>query len=281
MNKNIAILIIILLSITILLVILFTSFNRINEENDTISKSREGIIYVNENNKLGPWYGTHKYPYQTVQDGILNATDRDIIYIFNGVYSETIIIDKPIILCGENPRTTILDGMYSEFVIKVTIDNAQIKNLTIRNSGGFNFNAGIKIFSDNNLVKNCILYRTKTGIYIDNTYSTLIDNCTFYNNGEGLFMKASSGNSVNDCQFSNNAIGLHSQSSNEIKVENSYVHTNGIGFFLNDSSNIMINHCAISDNNDNQGGVFLTDCVNVDFTSCNICICSIISQIFC
>ena len=241
-------------------------------ENKTITSiSNKNIIYVDDNNTAGPWDGTMEHPYRYIYDGVSNASDNDTVYVFNGVYNETLTINKHITIQGEKQNSTIIDGMYKEFIIHIVEDNVSIMNLTLRNSGGYRDNAGIKISSENNSIKDCTIYRTKTGIYINNTSDNEINNCSFYTNGEGIFVCFSSKNSIKNCQFYHNAIGVNFQSSEDNKICDSYAHTNGVGFFLNDSSNIEIIHCAVSDNNDNQGGVFIFGCSSINITNCNIC----------
>ena len=70
-------------------------------------------------------------------------------------------------------------------------DNVIIKNFTIRNSGGKQDNAGIKINSENNQITNCIFYRTKTGIFVNYTRNNTINNCIFHTNGDGIYLKSS------------------------------------------------------------------------------------------
>ena len=97
-----------------------------------------------------------------------------------------------------NKSSTIIDGMYNEFIIYIIEDHVTIYNFTIRNSGGYIDNAGIKLNSENNLITECTIYRTKTGIYVNNTSNNEINNCTFHTNGEGIFLKSSSLNDIID-----------------------------------------------------------------------------------
>lgn len=232
--------------------------------------SNNNIIYVDDDNIYGPWDGTFEHPYRTINDGVYNATDGDTIYVFNGIYFENITIDKWITLLGESENETIIDGLYHEFVLLLTEDNIAIKNFTIKNSGGYKDNAGIKVNSNKNSISDCIIYRTKTGIYFYNTNHNEIISCTFHTNGEGIFLKSSDFNIVEDCYFSNNALGIHLQNSERNLISNCYAHTNGLGFYFNSSSNNEIIHCAVCDNNDNQGGIALFYCSKIDIINCNI-----------
>jgi parallel beta-helix repeat protein len=252
----------------LLTIVNLTTVGKQTEKNNITSDT--GIIYVDDDNTEGPWDGTLEHPYQFIQDGINSASDGNIIFVFSGLYNETLAIDRTISLMGEKQNNTIIDGKYGECIINVLADDVSIMKFTLRDSGGYKNNAGVKINSENNTIEKCTFYRTKTGIYANNSNNNKINNCIFHTNGEGVFLKSSSGNSIKDCQFCHNAIGINLENSKENEICYSYLHTNGIGLFFNDSSDIEIFHCAVSDNNDNQGGIFLFGCSNINITNCNI-----------
>ena len=155
-------------------------------------------------------------------------------------------------------------------VIHVIVDNVYISNLTVRNSGGYKDNAGIRLDSDNNLIKNCILYRTKTGIFFNKTKHNVILNCFFHTNGEGVQLQQTSGTILDKCQFCHNAFGVNLQNSDHLIIDTCYIHTNGIGIYGKDSGDSEITHCSVSDNNQDGGGIWLFDCKNFDIEDCNI-----------
>jgi len=262
-------------SLIIILLFLLTNVSVINsiggqvETPDSVLINRK-TIYVDDNNTGGPWNGTLEYPFQYICDAIENATEGDAVYVFNGVYYENVIVDKTLSIIGENKSSTIIDGTYKEFVIHLIADHVYVHNFTIRNSGGYMHNAGMKLDSENNLITECIFYRTKSGIYVNHTNDNEINNCTFHTNGEGIYLKSSRGSKIRDCFFYHNGLGLHSENSNEIKINGCYAHTNGIAFFFNNSSNIESIRCAVYNNNDNQGGFFLSYCSNINISDCNV-----------
>jgi nitrous oxidase accessory protein len=206
----------------------------------------------------------------SLQQLINNAQPGDIIYLPSQTYTGTITINKPLKLIGEDKHTTIIDGDYGETVIHIKADGVTVTNLTVRNSGGYLENSGIKIESDDNLIKNCLIYRTKTGIYLDNGEDNTISNCFFHTNSEGIYSKDSSKNIVKNCQFCHNAFGIHTEKSSRLTIEDSYVHTNGLGVYSVDTSDSEITHCSVSDNNQDGGGIWFYNCKNFDIYDCNI-----------
>jgi len=236
---------------------------------NTVS-SFTGIIYVDDDNEAGPWDGTLEHPYQFIQDGIDNADEEYKIHIFNGVYYENLIVDKKLFIEGENPQNTIIDGNYGEIIVNVIDKNVKITNLSIRNSDGFKNNAGIKIHTNDNLITNCIFYRTKTGVYFDGANFSEIKNCKFYSNGKGIFLKSSYSCNIADCCFTHNSIGIDVDMSQNIKIEGSYAYTNGIGYYINNSKDIFFLKCAAFNNNDNQGGIFIYGSNSIRISDCNV-----------
>ena len=261
-----------LLPIMISLLLLLTGANLTvaNEqlEPGNITPLNKTTIYVDGDNVEGPWVGTPEYPYRHITDGILNATRGDTVYVLTGKYYENIVVDKSITLFGENRNDTIIDGMYGEFVIHVVEDCVTIEQFTIRNSGGYMDNAGIKLDSENNSIGRCTLYRTKSGVYVNGTKNNEMNNCSFHTNGEGIYLKSSNKNKVTDCYFYHNALGINIGDSDGVEITDCYAQTNGIGFFFNNSSNIEVLQCAAYNNNDNEGGLFLNYCRNIDILNC-------------
>lgn len=72
--------------------------------------------------------------YTSIQDAIDNAGDGDTIAVMNGTYDELITIDKPLILQGESPEGTIINGSYSGNVVNVTADNVEFHGFSVTGS---------------------------------------------------------------------------------------------------------------------------------------------------
>ncbi len=264
---------IILLTILILLATVTINqkaYCKQTETTDNNIPTNEEIIYIDDNNTAGPWDGTIEHPYQHINDGVFNSAEGDTIYVFSGTYYENVVINKTIKLIGEDKNLAIIDGMYGKYVLKIIKYNVTVKNFTIKNSGGYKADSAIKIVSGNNTIANCNIYRARTGIHLNNSKENKIMNCFFNTNGEGIYLINSSENTIMYCQFCHNSIGVNIQSSQKNKIYDSYAHTNGIGVFLEASSEIEIMGCSISDNNDNQGGIFLFECSFINITNCNI-----------
>ncbi|HUT00330.1 MAG TPA: right-handed parallel beta-helix repeat-containing protein [Candidatus Thermoplasmatota archaeon] len=239
-----------------------------SQKDDTFGPLTKTTIYVDDSNTQGPWNGSYEHPYQYITEGILHATDGDTVYVFNGLYNETILLNKSIYFRGQQQENTIIDGQNTGLVISVTSDNVNIRKFTIRNSGGYEGNAGIAVFSNTTTITECTIYRTRTGILVQNQSETIITSSRFHTNGYGILFSASAFVTIDYCMFYHNGIGAYLYETYCITITNSYTDTNGIGFLCERSSNIHISESAARDNDDNEGGMFFVDCSYVNIINC-------------
>jgi parallel beta-helix repeat protein len=154
-------------------------------------------IYADSNNLNEPWDGTSENPFKELQDALDFAGRKDTVYVKTGTYQPisytywgalrrkgTFYIDREITLKGEDRDTTIIthEGKQDVRLIKVTADNVEISDLTIKSKGGsIDSNGGIEILSNNNYIH-------------DNYFSTV--------EGYGTIrMEYSSGNIIEDNIF--------------------------------------------------------------------------------
>ncbi|MCX6663881.1 MAG: right-handed parallel beta-helix repeat-containing protein [Euryarchaeota archaeon] len=225
-------------------------------------------IYVDDNNTQGPWNGSYDYPYQYIRGGILHAIDGDTVYVFNGIYNETVTINKSIYFRGQQQENTVIDGQNNGSIITITSDNVYISKFTIRNSGGYQGNGGVTVTANTTTITECTIYRTRTGISVQNSSETIITNCRFHTNGYGIMFSSSAFVTIDQCTFYHNGIGVYLYDTHCITITNSYTDTNGIGFLCEHSSNIQISSSAARDNDDNEGGMFFVDCNYINIINC-------------
>jgi hypothetical protein len=162
----------------------------------------------------------HVYPTDpiiSVASTISSAPAGSTIYVHSGTYlgpAPTITItNNNITIIGDDPSTTIFDGIGPILVSSSSISGITIKNLTLRNISapgiyltGANINGvniqnciihssgpGISISStatSNVLIENCLIYGSANqGISINGTMgvtNTLIRNCTSHGNMRGI-----------------------------------------------------------------------------------------------
>lgn len=156
--------------------------------------------------------------YSRIQDAIDNATDGDTIFVYRGVYYETLVIEKSILLIGEEKNETILDGINtSGYLVKInntegvticsftfnnlyngiSMVNADFSNITdciLRSSNTTNIDYGIYCETSKNIIieKNHIVNFSLVGICLALCSHCLVTqniilNCALYTYGTGMF----------------------------------------------------------------------------------------------
>lgn len=262
------------LSIFLLVLLLLSP---ISIANPTIQDARKdtsilpkNTIYVDDSNTQGPWNGSFDYPYQYINDGLLHATDGDTIYVFSGLYSETIFINKSISIRGQDQGNTIIDGQNNGSVMTVASEHVTIRRFTIRNSGGYQGDAGIAVIANTTTITECTIYRTRAGISVQDSSETAITSCRFHTNGFGIVSSSSVFVTIDQCTFYHNGAGVYLYDTSCVTITHSYADTNGIGFLCERSSHIDISESAARDNDDNEGGMFFVDCQYINIINCYI-----------
>jgi parallel beta-helix repeat protein len=192
-------------------------------------KAGAETVYVDDDDTAGPWDGTKDHPYQNITAALQHASAWSSIYVYNGTYYESVVVNKTLSLVGENREATIIDGCGIGNVTEVTADNVAITGFTIRGSGQEWPNSGLALIG----VRNC-------NVYGDDITS----------NFDAIRLSGSSGNnSISANRITNNLGGIALYySSNNSMHENSITANNGFGIFLHYSSNNSIRENNIVNN---------------------------------
>ena len=246
-------------------------------------------IYVDDDNTDGPWDGTQENPYQRIQDAINHASGGDTVFVYNGTYYENVVVNKSIVLHGENRSITVIDGVRDNDVIEVFATGVKISGFTIQNSGVEG--AGIHIQSDSTIVDNNIIQENEFGIICSNVeYLYLSKNIIVNNSRHGVKILSSNdfmltGNHITDnfedgisCEESTNVviydnsiltnggIGInmfhlsHENEINDNSIENNSL---GVKLWWSSTDNTISNNIITNSTGDNTTG----DAVYVDFSS--------------
>ncbi len=200
--------------------------------------------------------------YVSIQKAIDKAPDYYTIYVSAGTYYENIIINKPIVLKGENKKTTIIDGNHKSDVISIEVNGqATISGFTIRNSGTTQLSdeAGIKIISNNNSIFNNIIYNNTIGIYArDADYNNITQNVFDINSDYGMYLYSSCDYFlIKENVFTNNECGLRIKGS---------IHNNVTkNMFLNNEKGMFF--CCAARLNKAYHNTFMNNTVNAEDTS--------------
>ncbi len=135
------------------------------------------IVYVNDDfNASTPGWG-YKF-FNSVQKGINAVEEKGTVYIYEGLYTEQVEVNKTVILLGENRTNSIINGNGTRYTIRLSADHVNISRLTIRNHGFSALGAtGILISSDDNTVVDTDVSECNYfGFYIVGSRNKISDN---------------------------------------------------------------------------------------------------------
>jgi parallel beta-helix repeat protein len=199
--------------------------------------------------------GTGFGNYSTILAAVNNATTGNTVLVYSGTYHESLVIDKALVVIGEDKNTTIIDGDGNGYVVTLTADHTTISGFTITHSKKKFPLAGIYVTSDYNTVSNCILTDNFYGMQLGyGTGNNLIINNTIFHNGRcGIYFNHSSnnrlfGNLVRDQPV--NGFGLFEFSNNNSIINNTLIQNRYSGVNIRESyDNQVIGNTFIQDEN--------------------------------
>jgi nitrous oxidase accessory protein len=193
--------------------------------------------------------------YSSIQAALNNATTGATIFVCNGTYHERLVIEKSLILNGENKNSTIIYGGGSGFVVTLTADHITLSGFTITHSEKkFPF-AGIYVNSDYNFISNNILTDNFYGMQLGyTTGNNLITNNTIFGNGRcGVYFNHSSDNRLIGNIVLNhpvNGFGLYEFSNNNSIINNTFSENKYSGVNIRESyDNQVIGNTFSEDQN--------------------------------
>ena len=197
--------------------------------------------------------------YTKIQDAIDNASDGDTVFVYeeSSPYYEHIVIDKSIMLIGEDRDTVIVNGGGTGRVLHNKASNVTISGFTIQNSGN-NMGEGAGIFinqSHNNIITGNRITNNGCGIYCYTEYwfnydYHVIAKNIIINNSLGVFFDRSVNNEMyeNDIE-DNSVIGIF--------VGSSIVPSKGIEYSLDE--NEFYNNIYRNTITKNHHGIYMND----------------------
>ena len=194
-------------------------------------------IYV-DNDSICPGNGSRDWPYCKIQYAIDNASHGDTIRVFNGTYSENIIINKSITLIGENKETTVIDGGRRGYAAEVFADYVTLTGFNITSLTGFSYLknkdyracAGIYLYKYNNSdISDNIFYKLNSwGIISLKNNNIKITNNTFYGTDSNI-----------DCGV------VMDSSDNALIADNTFTYYGLCGIWISSSKNNTIKNNII------------------------------------
>jgi len=223
--------------------------------------------------------------YSSIQAAVDNASDGDTVFVYGGIYYETVFLNKQIDLIGEDRETTILDGerpwgdAWNNIRIYdteyVTVSGFSVVNCDLSEGAGIYSSADNVVIYDNvfsNMFQGIELYsaygvtisdnviedNADSGVGIRFSSDNIVVGNTITSNGvAGVSMDRSSGTVISGNIIKDNVgDGVSGSDSHYSIVSGNEIINNKRGIRLSDSSNNSIVENVVSHNSYN--GIFLT-----------------------
>lgn len=162
------------ISLLLIFMVIITSSIDISITVETV-KASGNILYVG---------GSGPGNYTAIQYAINVANSGDTVFVYKGKYYENVIINKTILLKGEDKKSTIIDGGNKTDTINITAEKVIISGFTITNASNHKwFNAGIRLTGSNNIINgNNIINNNKLGVFGKRVTNITISENDFINN---------------------------------------------------------------------------------------------------
>ena len=169
--------------------------------------------------------------YTKIQWAVDNATDGDTIIVdaSGGPYYENVVVNKRLSLIGIGLPEVNAGGSGS--AITVTVDSCLIEGFNVTGSGDIPWDAGIRVESNSNILKNNTAFYNKYGIFLDYSNNNILSNniCNS-NNVYGTFLFSSTSNTLTNNNNSNNRYGICLGESNDNTLTNNTMTNNSYNF---------------------------------------------------
>jgi len=204
-------------------------------------------IYVSVSYPYTTGDGSANRPYKSIQYAIDKANDGDTIYVFEGVYNETIVINKRISLVGIDRDNVILQkigGGQPRYLIEVTADYVTIEDITLSNDPPGSIRVAlIYVKADFVTLQGVNVTNSTTwGLYLDQSSGHTIGRSSFYNT-RGVYAYYSDNNVFSSSYFEKNTdSGVKIVRSHDNILYNNTFNDTRYGVYAEYSSNVNITY---------------------------------------
>jgi parallel beta-helix repeat protein len=203
--------------------------------------------------------------FHTIQEAINAANGGDTIRVREGIYSEQVIVNKTLVLFGENRSTTIIAGSGTGAVFSMTADYVNVSGFTIQGGGwqsaavveanqcsfsenivennqGSNFAISLTCFDsiiDNNIIRgNPYADGIRAGGERNEIRRNIIEN----NGLNGIYSGCYNSTIQDNIIARNGWDGIRQEGSNSIILENRITNNGNNGISLGGANNTIINN---------------------------------------
>jgi parallel beta-helix repeat protein len=199
---------------------------KVNYKDNRVFRYKEHLLNSN-NPKTSIFNGLEEWDiivpddFPSIQLALDNSKNGYKIYIRNGTYYEHITIElDDIVLAGESPEATIIDGGNQGNVVYISGNNINLSGFTVQQSGMNElgtYYAGVKLSSvDSCIISKCKMQNNKGyGVVVENSVNCILsENLININQYDGIYVV-----NTHNIQITESFLGYNNE--NEISCYNS------------------------------------------------------------
>ena len=208
--------------------------------------------------KAEPRIWTVPVDFGTIQEAISSSevSSGDTIYVYTGIYYESVVVNKMLTLVGESRSDTIIDGSHlgnMSALVRITTDNVHMSGFTVRNA---EVGAGICVEDSQycEIHETIVCFTGDRGIFFqgggyNKAYDNIVHNSSAYGGIEAIW---SDSNTVNNNIVYFNQWGIATNHGSYNLICNNTVYSNrGTGIHIDwpSTGNIVYNNNVTSNTN--------------------------------
>jgi parallel beta-helix repeat protein len=198
--------------------------------------------------------------YATISAAVANASPDDTVFVKNGVYHENVLIDKPLLLLGEDSENTVIVGegtVNNGNVLTLAAANVTVERFTIKSvdyATAKQYASGVNIGGDNCTVRDNNIMNTFWGVLCPIQSFTLItENNITDNLKEGIRFYGGSLNTISGNYIAGNAASGIAMEGYSNVISGNTIKNNTRGIGLGSSYSVVFAN-VISDNS--ESGIY-------------------------
>jgi len=162
--------------------------------------------------------------HETITEALGAAQDSDEIRVYEGVYSENLVLDKTVSLMGNGSANTTIEAMEKKAAIEITANWCNVSGFRVVQT---NYERGFRLSSVSHcrIAWNNCSNINRTGIYLSDSHNNDIQNNSFlFAWGDAIALSSSKNNIITHNNYSSlhgDGIWLFSQSHDNHILNNS------------------------------------------------------------
>lgn len=249
---------------------------KIEDKNKQTVKEKDAVLNPNPLPKKSdsPYYTVAKDgsgDFTTITEALRNTKKVSKIVLKPGIYEESLTINEPVEIVGENKNNTVIKATDNYGILVKADTNTQnitVRNLTVRNNSSLK--GAIEVVRGQLAIENCILstgsgshcvkvngsnltVRNSSvsggtmGFSLVNQSTGRIYDCNIFDNQYGVFVLESKAEIKSSKIYNNKIIGVHITVDSEGLLDNCDITSNEIGVLV-ESVDTLIKNCRINRN---------------------------------